>query len=70
MPLIKVAYLMLNFLNLKSFLRHLFLGVASCLSTLCYYLTEVPKVIERSLGLLQTKYVDFRVELCFFGLGY
>ena len=24
--LIKVAYLMLNFLNLKSFLRHLFLG--------------------------------------------
>ena len=24
MPLIKVAYLMLNFLNLKSFLRHLF----------------------------------------------
>ena len=35
MPLIKVAYFMLNFLNLKSFLRHLFLGVASCLSTLC-----------------------------------
>ena len=34
MSLIKVAYLMLNFLNLKSFLRHLFFGVASCLSTL------------------------------------
>ena len=30
--LIKVAYLMLNFLNLKSFLRHLFFWVASCLS--------------------------------------
>ena len=26
MSLIKVAYLMLNFLNLKSFLRHLFFG--------------------------------------------
>ena len=35
MPLIKVAYFMLNFLNLKSFLRHLFFWVASCLSTLC-----------------------------------
>ena len=34
MPLIKVAYFMLNFLNLKSFLRHLFFWVASCLSTL------------------------------------
>ena len=26
MPLIKVAYFMLNFLNLKSFSRHLFFG--------------------------------------------
>ena len=34
-PLIKVAYFMPNFLNLKSFLRHLFFGVAFCLSTLC-----------------------------------
>ena len=34
MPLIKVAYFMLNFLNLKSFLSHLFFWVASCLSTL------------------------------------
>ena len=34
MPLIKVACFVLNFLNLKSFLRHLFFGVASCLSTL------------------------------------
>ena len=34
MPPIKVAYFMLNFLNLKSFLRHLFFWVASCLSTL------------------------------------
>ena len=33
--LIKVAYLMLNFLNLKSFLRHLFFWVASCLSMVC-----------------------------------
>ena len=34
MPLIKVAYLMLNFLNLKSFFIHLFFWVASSLSTL------------------------------------
>ena len=34
MPLIKVAYLMLNFLNLKSFLSILFFWVASILSTL------------------------------------
>ena len=34
MPLIKVAYLMLNFLNLKSFLSNLFFVVASSLSTL------------------------------------
>ena len=35
MPLIKVAYFMLNFLNLKSFLSYLFFIVASSLSTLC-----------------------------------
>ena len=35
MPLIKVAYLMLNFLDLKSFLSNLFFAVASSLSTLC-----------------------------------
>ena len=35
MSLIKVAYLMLNFLNLKSFSIHLFFWVASSLSTLC-----------------------------------
>mgnify|MGYP006888788006 CR=1 FL=1 len=35
MPLIKVAYLMLNFLNLKSFPLILFFVVASSLSTLC-----------------------------------
>ena len=35
MPLIKVAYFMLNFLNLKSFLLNLFFAVASSLSTLC-----------------------------------
>ena len=34
MPLIKVAYLMLIFLNLKSFLSNLFFAVASSLSTL------------------------------------
>ena len=34
MPLIKVAYFMLNFLNLKSFLSNLFFAVASSLSTL------------------------------------
>ena len=34
MLLIKVAYLMLNFLNLKSFLSNLFFWVASSLSTL------------------------------------
>ena len=34
MPLIKVAYFMLNFLNLKSFLSNLFFVVASSLSTL------------------------------------
>ena len=33
-PLIKVAYFMLNFLNLKSFLSNLFFAVASSLSTL------------------------------------
>ena len=35
MPLIKVAYLMLNFLNLKSKPIHLFFGVASSLSMVC-----------------------------------
>ena len=35
MSLIKVAYLMLNFLNLKSFPLILFFVVASSLSTLC-----------------------------------
>ena len=35
MPLIKVAYLKLNFLNLKSFPSILFFWVASSLSTLC-----------------------------------
>ena len=35
MPLIKVAYFMLNFLNLKSFPSYLFFIVASSLSTLC-----------------------------------
>ena len=35
MSLIKKAYFMLNFLNLKSFSIHLFLWVASSLSTLC-----------------------------------
>ena len=40
MPLIKVAYFMLNFLNLKSFLSHLFFWVASCLSTLCCKIFE------------------------------
>ena len=35
MPLIKVAYFMLNFLNLKSFIRHLFFWVASSLSMVC-----------------------------------
>ena len=35
MSLIKVAYFMLNFLNLKSFSIHLFFWVASSLSTLC-----------------------------------
>ena len=34
MPLIKVAYFMLNFLNLKSFLSNLFFVVAFSLSTL------------------------------------
>ena len=38
MPLIKVAYLMLNFLNLKSFLSNLFFAVASSLSTLCTWI--------------------------------
>ena len=35
MTLIKVAYFMLNFLNLKSKARHLFFWVASSLSMLC-----------------------------------
>ena len=49
--LIKVAYLMLNFLNLKSFLRHLFFWVASCLSTLCV----IPWVVI--IDLLLLKYI-------------
>ena len=35
MTLIKVAYFMLNFLNLKSKARHLFFWVASSLSMVC-----------------------------------
>ena len=35
MSLIKVAYFMLNFLNLKSKARHLFFWVASSLSMVC-----------------------------------
>ena len=38
MPLIKVAYFVLNFLNLKSFLRHLFFWVASSLSMVCLFI--------------------------------
>ena len=50
MSLIKVAYLMLNFLNLKSFSIHLFFWVASSLSTLwevrCLYLLQVITIGE------------------------
>ena len=37
MPLIKVAYFMLNFLNLKSFPSYLFFMVSSSHSTLCRF---------------------------------
>ena len=56
MPLIKVAYFMLNFLNLKSFLSNLFFAVASSLSTLwiircvIYLLSIVPKYVEHVAG--------------------
>ena len=46
MPLIKVAYFMLNFLNLKSFLSNLFFIVASSLSTLCGVFTFFQKTNE------------------------
>ena len=57
MPLIKVAYFMLNFLNLKSFPSYLFFIVASSLSTLCcghqyiqYIHTEIDIDIDCSAG--------------------
>ena len=47
---IKVAYLMLNFLNLKSLFKHLFWEVASCLSILC---ESLPKPADEDIILLR-----------------
>ena len=49
--LIKVAYFMLFFLNLKSFFIHLFFWVASSLSTLC---GVWPFMLRQSLVWVQT----------------
>ena len=60
MPLIKVAYFMLNFLNLKSFLRHLFFWVASCLSTLwmtCSNRNCILSLLDRELSVPKGNFV-------------
>ena len=45
MTLIKVAYFMLNFLNLKSKPIHLFWGVASSLSMVCPCMIQFKKLV-------------------------
>ena len=66
MPLIKVAYFMLNFLNLKSFLRHLFFWVASCLSTLWTLWSAVsfPVEVEKILRKNSTLFVFGKIPRC------
>ena len=65
MPLIKVAYLMLNFLNLKSFLSNLFFAVASSLSTLWfapnnYWILEEFQTVKRDgFGSLSGFFLEF-----------
>ena len=63
MPLIKVAYLMLNFLNLKSFLSNLFFAVASSLSTL--WNGNLPDFIEKNRTLCHTCLACVSSNVCF-----
>ena len=69
MPLIKVAYFMLNFLNLKSFLRHLFFWVASSLSMVCKGHKISESLITQNILLNQYPwethlFIEFLLILC------
>ena len=61
MPLIKVAYFMLNILNLKSFLSHFFFLVASCLSTLLTVIFLISIIILGYYKLIQAPPLIFSV---------
>ena len=59
MPIIKVAYFILNFLNLKSFPSYLFFVVASSLSTLC----KGKERYKVSLFFLSNLFLESRAEI-------
>ena len=51
---------MLNFLNLKSFFRHLFFWVASCLSMVCF---EIRIPMKKTKIFMEFFYISFRTKL-------